>query len=385
MPIRIMHVVDSLGRGGLENGLVNLIGRLDPAQFEHIVYTMRGLGPNADRLPMDRVQVISLGKKDSGSRFQSGALAGAMRHFRPDVVHSRNWAAIEAVIAGRWVGSCALVHSEHGLEVDATAKEPWRRICFRRLAFELANRVLSVSGQLRDLHARRTGFPARKITVIHNGVDSRRFFPDPLTRARVREELRLDPAEFCIGCVGNLLPVKSHMTLLEAVAGIAVTDGNWRLLLIGEGPERNKLEAFVDAHPEWKHRVSFMGSSNRVPELLQAMDVFVLPSVAEGICNALLEAMASGLPVVATAVGGNPEVVVDGESGLLFPVGDSRALATHLSEIRMQRGLRLQLGQRAVQCVREKFSVDSMVQKYAELYRSVGSTMNAPASAIASV
>jgi glycosyltransferase involved in cell wall biosynthesis len=128
-----------------------------------------------------------------------------------------------------------------------------------------------------------------------------------------------------------------------------------------------------------------MGSSNRVPELLQAMDVFVLPSLAEGICNALLEAMASGLPVVATAVGGNPEVVVDGESGLLFPVGDSRALATHLSEIRTQRGLGLQLGQRAVQCVREKFSVDSMVQKYAELYRSVGPAVSAPASAIASV
>ena len=385
MPIRIMHVVDSLGKGGLENGLVNLIGRLDPAQFEHIVYTMRGLGPNAERLPMDRVQVISLGKKDSDFRFQSGALARAVRHFRPDVLHSRNWGAIEAVIAGRWVGSCALVHSEHGLEVDATAKEPWRRVCFRRLAFELASRVLSVSYQLRDLHARRTGFPAHKITVIHNGVDSRRFSPDPLTRARVREELRLDQAEFCIGCVGNLLPVKSHMTLLEAIAGFPVSDGNWRLLLIGEGPERQKLESFVDAHPEWKHRVSFMGSSNRVPELLQAMDVFVLPSMAEGICNALLEAMASGLPVVATAVGGNPEVVVHGESGLLFAVGDSRALASHLSEIRRQGELRLQLGQRAVQRVRERFSVDSMVQKYAELYRSVGPAMNAPASAIASV
>jgi sugar transferase (PEP-CTERM/EpsH1 system associated) len=385
MPIRIMHVVDSLGKGGLENGLVNLIRRLDPAQFEHIVYTMRGLGPNVDCLPMDRVQVTSLGKKDSDSRFQTAALARAMRHFRPDIVHSRNWAAIEAVIAGRWVGSSALVHSEHGLEVDPAAKEPWRRVCFRRLAFELANRVLSVSYQLRDLHARRTGFPARKITVIHNGVDCRRFFPDLDTRARVREELRMHQAEFCIGCVGNLLPVKNHMTLLEAIACMAGTGGNWRLLLIGEGPERPKLEAFVDAHPGWKHRVSFLGSSNRVSELLQAMDVFVLPSVAEGICNALLEAMASGLPVVATAVGGNPEVVVDGESGLLFPVGDSRALALHLSEIRVQRGLRLQLGQRAVQCVREKFSIDSMVQKYEELYRSMGSAMNAPASAVASV
>src|ERR1039458_3183888 len=313
-----MHVVDSLGKGGLENGLVNLLSRLDPCQFEHVVCTIRGLGPNAERLPKDRVKLISLGKKDAGSQFQTAALTRAIRQFRPDIVHSRNWAAIEEVIAGRWVGSCSLVHSEHGLEGLSTAKEPWRRVCFRRLAYELAHRVLSVSYRLRDLHARRTGFPTRRITVIHNGVDSRRFHPDVDDRARVRGELGITQEEFCIGCVGNLLPVKNQLTLLESLAGLTGIDRNWRLLLIGEGAERPKLEAFVDAHPEWRQQVLFLGSTSHVPELLRAMDVFVLPSVAEGISNALLEAMASGLPVIATSVGGNPEVVVDRESGLLF-------------------------------------------------------------------
>src|SRR5678816_4485515 len=94
-----------------------------------------------------------------------------IREVRPDVVHCRNWAAVEAVMAGKWVRSCPVVHSEHGLESNANAKEPWRRTCFRRLACELADRVVSVSYQLRDLHARRTDFPANKIEVIHNGVD----------------------------------------------------------------------------------------------------------------------------------------------------------------------------------------------------------------------
>lgn len=384
MPVRIMHVVDSLGKGGLENGLVNLIERLDPTQFEHIVYALRRLGPNADRLPKDRVRVICLGKKEGDGPFQVAALARAIRELRPGIVHSRNWTAIEAVIAGRWVRSCAVVHGEHGLESDTAAREPWRRTGFRRLAFELADRVLSVSYQLRDLHAARTRFPAHKITVIHNGVDSRRFFPDPGARIRVREELGLAGNEFCIGCVGNLSPAKDYPTLLEAVCEIAKSCEDWRVLIMGDGPERRRLEAFRNAHPEWNNRVSFLGASMRVPEMLQAMDVYVLSSVIEGISNSLLEAMAAGLPVIATATGGNPEVVVDGDSGLLFPVGDFRKLAEQLLALRARKDLRAQLGQKALRRVRKDFSLDAMVGKYEQVYRSLVPEPN-PALAVESV
>jgi sugar transferase (PEP-CTERM/EpsH1 system associated) len=367
-PIRIMHVVDSLGKGGLENGLVNLIERLDPNRFEHVVFALRRLGANADRLPADRVRVICLGKKASDGRFQVAALARSIREIGPDIVHSRNWAAIEAVIAARWVRSCAVVHSEHGLESDTAVAEPWRRTGFRRLAFELADRVLAVSYQLRDLHAERTGFPAHKITVIHNGVDSWRFSPDPETRSRVRHELGLSDDEFCIGCVGNLSPAKDYPTVLKAVGELSRTCRNWRLIIVGEGPERASLENFVNSHPEWKQRVYFLGVSHRVPDLLQAMDVYVLPSLIEGISNSLLEAMASGLPVAVTATGGNPEVVMDGESGLLFPVGGVQQLAHHLASLQSQRELGNRLKQKAIQRAREAFSMDAMVGKYEHLY-----------------
>jgi sugar transferase (PEP-CTERM/EpsH1 system associated) len=368
MPIRIMHVVNNLGKGGLENGLVNLVERLDPRKFEHIVCTVRGLGPNADRLPLDRVRLLPLASADSNSRFQTPALVRAIRSLRPHIVHSRNWAAIEAVVAARVARACAVVHSEHGFEAEAWAAEPRRRIYFRRLAFELADQVLSVSSQLRDVHAGRTGFPARRIAVIHNGVDCEKFFPDPAGRASARDELGIGEAEFCIGCVANLLPVKAHMTLLAALDAMPEQAGEWRLLLIGDGPERPGLEAFVEAHPRCKQRVRFLGSSGRVPELLRGMDVFVLPSLAEGICNSLLEAMATGLPVVATAVGGNPEVVVDGESGLLFPARDVRALSSRLLQLGTDRRLRAQLARGAIQRVREEFSIASMVRAYEQLY-----------------
>ena len=376
MPIRIMHVVDHLGKGGLENGLVNLINGLDPDRFEHVVYAMRQLGPNAARLP-GNVRVICMGKRDADFPVQIRRLARDIRSVDPHVVHSRNWGTVEAVAAARWVRNCAVVHSEHGLETDAYAREPWRRVWFRRVAFELADRVLAVSYQLRDLHARRTGFAARRIGVIHNGVDERRFFADAAARARMRAELGIADNEFCIGCVGNLLPVKDHLTALEAVARVAGVLRRWRLVIAGEGSERPRLEAFINQHPDWKARVSLLGTTERIPELLNAMDIYLLPSISEGISNSLLEAMSCELPVIATERGGNPEVVVDGKSGLLFPAGDTAKLAEQLLLLEGSPEMRAQLAKQAVSRVRQEFSIDSMVRNYARLYESLGQKMAA--------
>jgi sugar transferase (PEP-CTERM/EpsH1 system associated) len=384
MPIRIMHIVDHLGKGGLENGLVNVIQHLDRARFEHVVYAIRALGPNADRLEKLGVRVLCQGKQDSDSAIQVGALVRGIREVRPDIVHSRNWAAIEAVPAARWA-RCKVVHSEHGLEGDVNAKEPWRRVWFRRFAYEIADRVFAVSSQLRDLHARRTGFAGSKFAVIHNGVDRQRFFPDAETRVRTRMELGLSDGEFCIGCVGNFFPVKGHITMLQSLKRFAANVKDWRLVLIGEGPERSQLESFVDGHPEWKQRVSFLGLSHRVPEMMNAMDLYVLPSVAEGISNSLLEAMATGLPVIATATGGNPEVVIDGESGLLFPVGDADALTDHLLLLEAGRDRRRLLASQALRRVQKEFSLESMIGKYSELYENLGRTSAVPAHAAAGV
>jgi sugar transferase (PEP-CTERM/EpsH1 system associated) len=361
--------MDSLGNGGLENGVMNLIHHLDAAQFEHCVCTTRALGPNAERLP-SRVRRLHLGEGDR-SRFQVAKLMRVIRQVRPDVVHSRNWGTIEAVIAARLQG-CKIVHSEHGLETGADAREPWRRVAFRRLAYHLSDRVLCVSRQLRDFHARSTGFPARRMTVVHNGVDSRRFGPDPAGRARMRHELGIREDEFCLGCVGNLLPVKDHATLLKALGRLGELVRGWHLMVAGEGPERPRLEAAA-AGLSSRMRISFLGRSTRVPEMLNAFDVYVLPSVNEGISNSLLEAMATGLPVIAGDVGGNPEVVEDRVSGLLFPRGDAACLGSQLELLSSQGAMREELGAAARRRVREMFSIDSMAQSYERLYRGLTS------------
>jgi sugar transferase (PEP-CTERM/EpsH1 system associated) len=376
MPMRIMHVVNNLGKGGLENGLVNLLHRLDPNRFEHVVCTVRGLGPNADRLPKDRVRVMALSAA-SVPPVQTPAFIRVIRTVRPDVVHSRNWGTIEAVFAARMARVPGVIHSEHGFEAAASAPEPWRRTLVRRAAYELADRVMSVSSQLRELHGSRTGFPSERITVIPNGVDTSRFFPDAGIRRSMRAALGIADAELCVGCVANLVPVKDHMTLLQSLAALDERHHrNWRLLLIGDGPERPRLESFVNGYDAWRSRVQFLGSSDRVPDLLRAMDAFVLPSLAEGMCNSLLEAMATGVAVVATDVGGNPEVVVDGDSGLLFAARDVRALGIQLEQLYEQPALRQRLGQRALERARGTFSIDAMVLSYDRLY----STFTRPTS-----
>jgi len=380
MPIRVMHVLYGLGRGGLQTGLENLLSRMDRGRFEHVICVLR---PPLDH-PMcqglaEYARLMCLATTESGSRFQAAAIARAIREVQPDIVHSRNWGCIESVLAGRWVGSCAVVHGEHGIDADLVANEPRRRIWFRRLAFELADRVLAVSYQLRELHARRTGFPKKKITVIHNGVNERRFSPDPAARTRIRAELGIAENDFCIGSVGNLAPVKDHMTTLRAIAEFAKKVGNWRCLILGEGPERSKLEAFVNDHPEWKTRVSLPGLTRRVPEILNAMDVMVLSSITEGICNSLLEGMAAGLPVIVTETGGNPEIVVNGESGLLFPVGGVQQLVQKLFLLREKTDLRLQLGQQARRRTLAEFSLEAMAEGYDRVYTTL--TQNTPRTA----
>src|SRR5579863_875047 len=372
--IRIMHVVDNLGKGGLENGLANLIENLDPGRYEHVVCAVRRLGPNADRVQAAGARVMCL-EKPAGLEFQAGILKRAIREANPDVVHSRNWSAIEAVLAGRWARCRGVIHGEHGLEADTSAKEPWRRSGFRRLAFELAHRVLSVSDQLRDFHAKRTGFPARRITVIHNGVDSERYRPDEAVRTRVRAEFGIREGQFCIGCVGNLTPAKDYLTALKGIDAFDASGCDWRLIVIGEGSERFRLEEFVNNHPRWRERVTFLGLSHRVPELLAAVDAYLLSSVIEGISNSLLEAMASGLPVVATAVGGNPEVVIDGESGLLVPAGNFNSLGKSLRKLQQDPQLRSMLGLQARRRVRKEFSIDSMVRQYQEVYEGLTATV----------
>ena len=367
MSVRIMHVVEALGiGGGVENGIANLVQRMDPRRFEHVLCAVFRAGPQMDRYTAPNVSILCLDQKARKGSLQVGPLARALRRVRPDIVHSRNWGALEAVAAGRLVRFCSVIHSEHGFEVDPAA-EPRRRQWIRRAAFELAHGVFSVSYQLRDTLARRTGFPGRKIGVIHNGVDAARFRQRPAAGVEFRRELGISSEEFCIGCVGRLNRIKDYPTMLRAAELFSRSCASWRLLIAGSGSELPVLQEMVNSNSTLRDRVHFLGSSGNIPDFLNAIDVYVLPSICEGISNSLLEAMATGLPVIVSDTGGNPEVVGEA-SGLLFPVGNHELLAERLLLLYRDRDARAEFGRQALGRIHAEFSLDSMVRQYEDMY-----------------
>jgi sugar transferase (PEP-CTERM/EpsH1 system associated) len=371
MRTRILHVLDNLGNGGLQNGVSNVIDRLDPDRFEHILCGIRPVEEQHKHpFSIDRAQQTCIGSAGALGRTQFPAFVRVIRDWKPHIVHSRNWGAIEAVMASRYTGGCAIVHSEHGIDHDTPDGEPYRRSWFRRFAFEVADRVVCVSSTIANLHAARTGFPKNKIRIIHNGVDDVKFTRNMEVRARIRAELGIMTDEFCIGSVGNLMPVKDYLTTMRALTSFSHHVTKWRMVIAGDGPELNALNTFLEAHPDCRSRVRILGRSKRIAELLNAMDAYVLSSLTEGINNSLLEAMATGLPVVATAAGGNPEVVLHYDCGLMFSVGNFEELADHLLRLYHRQDVRTRLGSQAVRRVQTEFSMSSMVWNYEQLYSS---------------
>jgi sugar transferase (PEP-CTERM/EpsH1 system associated) len=368
MAIRIMHVVEAVGvGGGVENGIANLIARMDATRYEHVLCAVARVGPHTERYPAVRVRIVSLNQQPRRFQSQVVPLARVIRELQPDVVHSRNWGALEAVFAARWAGAGMAIHSEHGLE-KAPAAEPRRRRWLRRVAFEAAHRVFAVSWGLRDTLARSTGFPCWKLGVIHNGVDTRRFQPDYEMRRQFRAEFGIGEDEFCIGSVGRLDRIKDYPTVLRALERFSGGCSSWRLLIAGEGAERAALQGQAAQSGALRGRVVFLGAWQRVPELLTAVDAYVLSSTFEGLSNSLLEAMASGAAVLATRTGGNPELVVHEESGLLFSAGDAAALADGLTRLWLREDERRRLAAAAVSRVSREFSLDAMVDQYEALY-----------------
>jgi glycosyltransferase involved in cell wall biosynthesis len=206
--------------------------------------------------------------------------------------------------------------------------------------------------------------------VIHNGVDTDLFRRRPEVRERQRARYGVVPEEFCIGTVGRLEPVKDILTLLRAIGELAQLE-QWRVLIAGAGSDLPVLQQFLRERPELCSRVTWLGEIQDVPDFLNSLDLYVLPSIYEGISNSLLEAMASGIAVAASDVGGNKEVIVDGECGLLFPVGQHLTLAERLKRLILAPETRLRLADKAVDRVRRFFSLDSMVQEYTQMYTEV--------------
>ncbi len=364
--IRIAFLVHTYGFGGLENMVTNLVNHLDPDRFESTIISFAPLKPLNNRIDTNHVRVLSLNKRGGNNPILIYKVCQLLKNIGVDIVQTHNWGtALEGILGAKLAHVPAIVHAERG-----TIEGKKRNIILQRFLWGLAKQVLSVSEAHRKKVTAIVGFPHGQIKAIVNGVDTERFSPKPEIKNEVRAKLGLKKDRICIGTVGSLRPVKNQMLLINACKVVFSRFEHVEVLIVGEGPLKTQLMQTV-ASLGFSERIHFAGSQSNIPEILNALDIFVLPSLSEGMPNAVLEAMACGLPVIATAVGGVPEVIDNPRDGIVIDSQDEEALVSALTHLLENKDSRAEMGTQGRLRMLKHFSLKKMVRTYETLYQDM--------------
>lgn len=366
-PLRIAHVVENLERGGLERVVIDLARAQAAAGHDVQVVCLFREGQLAPELAAAGVPVAACLKRGGPDLAALRRLRERLRAQRTEVLHTHNPAAhYYGALAARAEGTARLVTTRHGM---GNAPFTIRREVLFRLALAGTSAVALVCRRARDNFVRHRIVPASRAVVVPNGIPVEAFGAGgEAARLAARRALGVEPGVFLAGIVGRLNPVKDHATLLAAMVPLRAAVPGATLAVIGGGALREALEAQA-ATLGLREAVRFLGDRDDVKALLAGLDAFVLSSISEGYSISLLEASAAGLPIVATDVGGNGEIVEDGVTGRLVPSRDADALADALAALGRDTPARLAMGEAARRWAREHATIETMAACYEALYR----------------
>jgi glycosyltransferase involved in cell wall biosynthesis len=365
-PLKLILCVVGLGTGGTETHVLELASRINRARFDLTVCSLKSGGCVADELRERGIRVVSLGGAGKMDARVIVRLWRFLKREQPDVVQAfLFWANIAARLAGHFAETIRVVSSYH----DEVVPEGWLNRMIDRLTMKWTKYIVCCSEAVRRSVERRIGGAKEQFVVIPFGVEINRFGHAvnlPGAALGLQEGLPV------IGTVCRLVePKKGLRFLLEALAHLERETGKpvCQLLIVGEGPAEEALRSLSE-QLGIASRVVFSGMRRDIPQLLSLMEIFVLPSLYEGFGIAILEAMAAGKPVVASTVGGIPEFVVSGESGLLVPPGDSVALAAAIRQLLARPERAKAMGCRGQEHVRKHYSIESVVRQHEQLYET---------------
>ena len=367
----IAHVIYGLKTGGVENGLVNLINHLPVELYRHDIVCITNYSDFRLRIRRPDVECYALHKppgKVPGFYLNVWRL---LRRLRPQIVHTRNLTTLVTQVSAMLAGVPVRIHGEHGrdmLDLDGSNVK-YQRV--RRMMRPFVHEYIALSRDLEAYLVNKIGVARPRLTQIYNGVDTEVFRPAQPRRPDLPVEGFAAADSVIVGAVGRLQAVKDQVTLVRAFAHVLERRpdlrSRLRLAIVGDGALRQPcLEILAQAG--WGHLAWLPGERADVPRLMQGFDVFVLPSLAEGISNTILEAMATGLPIVATRVGGNPELVDEGRTALLVPADDPPAMATAIETYADDASKRAQHGRAGRALAEARFSLPAMVRGYLEVY-----------------
>ena len=367
----VLHVMHRFATGGLENGVVNLINHMPGEAYRHAVLAMTDITEFRDRVQRADVQFIALNKPPGHGVWQYRKLFKLFRQLRPAIVHSRNLSALEVQVPAWAAGVPVRVHGEHGRDVGDLDGSSVKYQRMRRLYRPFVQHYTAVSRDLTDYLQQKVYVPQAAVTQVYNGVDTTRFSPTISGTEPIRG-CPFDPAHHWLaGTVGRMQTVKNQVMLAHAFvlalrAAPQLAD-RLRLVLVGDGPLRAQSVAILEA-AGFTHLAWLPGERTDVEAVMRGLHAFALPSLAEGISNTILEAMASGLPVVATDVGGNGDLVQHGHTGFIVPAGSPQAMADQLVALASTPAKARQMGQAGCQRVKACFSMQAMVKAYQTVY-----------------
>ena len=361
--IRAAHVIYSFGIGGLEKGITTLINH-GSKEIEHVVVSLCG-NIDSGQFLTRKAQIISLDKPAGNSPLFLWELSQVLRKIRPDIVHTRNWSGMDGILAARLSGVKAVVHGEHGWDMLDCAGASKKRRQIRKATSMMVRHYTCVSRQLADWLQQEVGIK-KPVTQIYNGVDTASFTPASQgVKQAVKQEMGFSPDDLLVGIVARLDAIKNHGALIDAVNQVALARPDVKLVVVGDGPEAGTLKILAGGN------VRFLGYRSDAARLMQGFDLFVLPSFNEGISNTILEAMATGLPVIASAVGGNPELVGDGKNGFLVDPYKPWDMADIIMAYLTDPEMMARHGCRGRLLAMEKFSIQAMVENYEAVYRGL--------------
>lgn len=322
-------------------------------------------GAWAAQMRAEGVAVTALGRTSGFHPTLGRAVARVAVQHRATVIHAHHYSPfVYGSLARSWKPSLRVIYTEHGRLSDAPPSS--KRRLANALFSLLPREVYAVSADLRE-HIVAEGFPARKVGVIYNGIEVQPL-PDAQERAWVREQLGIGSDTLVVGTIARLDPVKDLGTMIQAIAALQNTTPA-TLLIVGDGTERASLEQVASATGQ-PTVVRFIGHREDARRWLAGCDVYANSSIHEGVSLTILEAMSAGLPVVATRVGGTPEIV-DAECGRLVSPRDATVLASALAELGADAALRGSLGRAARRRVEERFTIERMVGEYRDAYYRV--------------
>ncbi|RKX32784.1 MAG: hypothetical protein DRP46_00375 [Candidatus Zixiibacteriota bacterium] len=361
--ISILHIVLSTVTGGMENFIYNLATVADLGKYRMSIGCLQEIGYLSEKMAKLGVETQLVNKMIPGfSIIYPRQLIKFIKNNNCRIVHTHSgcWPKVAAACAR--IPGVKLLYTEHGRGYPDNRLTVWQD----KIASHYTDTVVAVSQSLREYLISKVGVPDSKVITINNGIDTERFKPSP-ERAAIREELGLTDSEFAVGVVARLAPVKNHRFLINAFRQVVKNNSRARLFIIGDGPLRAELEELTASYGLEKN-ISFLGDRNDVPRILAGLDAAALSSLSEGISLTILEAMSCGLPVVATAVGGNSEIIKNGQNGFLVDTDNTAELADKLSLLGNNPELRAQMGRDARDNIMSKWSLSKMNERYQGLY-----------------